>query len=436
MRNLEKFANFAGEGDVSVVAGMYVQFYASPMFPEYYIVLASWLQSLGMPDSMIRLSVTVTLWLGVFVIAGAVYWLFAFPITRAVHYLTRKTPTKWDDYIISDRVIRGFSFMVIAFMIMKLLPAASLYMSISWASVLVKTLKSLFVVSVLIFVLRLTDTIYKASERHGMEIHLLIVLRNFVKIVAAVVAAIVILSIVLNRNVAYILSGLGAMAAILSLVFKDTILDLVAGVKLSIDKSLVKGDWVEVPKLGVSGTVIDVAISAVKVRGWDNSVTSVPPYALFSGGFHNYEYMKRSGGRRIKRSFNIDVNSVRYLSVEELRRFAGQEWTDGLDLGKEQVNLSLFRRYLERRLIESSGFRDDMINMVRELQPGSEGIPVEIYLFTSNTDWKDYEHTQADILDEIIASVHLFSLRMYQHPSGADLQCVLSGHCSDLTPDN
>ncbi len=112
---------------------------------------------------------------------------------------------------------------------------------------------------------------------------------------AAVVAAIVILSIVLNRNVAYILSGLGAMAAILSLVFKDTILDLVAGVKLSIDKSLVKGDWVEVPKLGVSGTVIDVAISAVKVRGWDNSVTSVPPYALFSGGFHNYEYMKRSG---------------------------------------------------------------------------------------------------------------------------------------------
>ena len=206
MRNLEKFANFAGEGDVSVVAGMYVQFYASPMFPEYYIVLASWLQSLGMPDSMIRLSVTVTLWLGVFVIAGAVYWLFAFPITRAVHYLTRKTPTKWDDYIISDRVIRGFSFMVIAFMIMKLLPAASLYMSISWASVLVKTLKSLFVVSVLIFVLRLTDTIYKASERQGMEIHLLIVLRNFVKIVAAVVAAIVILSIVLNRNVAYILS--------------------------------------------------------------------------------------------------------------------------------------------------------------------------------------------------------------------------------------
>ena len=122
---------------------------------------------------------------------------------------------------------------------MKLLPAASLYMSISWASVLVKTLKSLFVVSVLIFVLRLTDTIYKASEKQGMEIHLLIVLRNFVKIVAAVVAAIVILSIVLNRNVAYILSGLGAMAAILSLVFKDTILDLVAGVKLSDRKSVV-----------------------------------------------------------------------------------------------------------------------------------------------------------------------------------------------------
>ena len=210
------------------------------MFPEYYIVLASWLQSLGMPDSMIRLSVTVTLWLGVFVIAGAVYWLFAFPITRAVHYLTRKTPTKWDDYIISDRVIRGFSFMVIAFMIMKLLPAASLYMSISWASVLVKTLKSLFVVSVLIFRIETDGHNLQGVGEAGMEIHLLIVLRNFVKIVAAVVAAIVILSIVLNRNVAYILSGLGAMAAILSLVFKDTILDLVAGVKLSIDKSLVK----------------------------------------------------------------------------------------------------------------------------------------------------------------------------------------------------
>lgn len=392
------------------------------MFPEYYIVLASWLQSLGMPDSMIRLAVTVTLWLGVFVIAGAVYWLFASPVKNVVHYFTRKTPTKWDEYIISDGVIKGFSLMVIAFMFMKLLPAASLYMSISWASVLMKTLKSLFVVSVLIFVLRMSDTVYKASEKQGMEIHVLIVLRNFIKILATVIAVIVILSIVLNRNVAYILSGLGAMAAILSLVFKDTILDLVAGVKLSIDKSLVKGDWVEVPKLGVSGTVIDVAISAVKVRGWDNAVTSVPPYALFSGGFHNYEYMKRSGGRRIKRSFNIDVNSVRYLTVEEQSRFVGQDWVKGVDLNQEQVNLSLFRRYLERKLIESSGFRDDMINMVRELQPGSDGIPVEIYLFTSNTDWKDYEHTQADILDEIIASVHLFSLRLYQRPSGTDLR--------------
>lgn len=392
------------------------------MFPEYYIVLASWLQSLGMPDSMIRLAVTVTLWLGVFVIAGAVYWLFASPIKKVVHYFTRKTPTKWDEYIISDGVIKGFSLMVIAFMFMKLLPAASLYMSISWASVLMKTLKSLFVVSVLIFVLRMSDTVYKASEKQGMEIHVLIVLRNFIKILATVIAVIVILSIVLNRNVAYILSGLGAMAAILSLVFKDTILDLVAGVKLSIDKSLVKGDWVEVPKLGVSGTVIDVAISAVKVQGWDNAVTSVPPYALFSGGFHNYEYMKRSGGRRIKRSLNINVNSVRYLTVEEQTRFAGQDWVKDVDLNKEQVNLSLFRRYLERKLIESSGFRDDMINMVRELQPGSDGIPVEIYLFTSNTDWKDYEHTQADILDEIIASVHLFSLRLYQRPSGTDLR--------------
>ena len=392
------------------------------MFPEYYIVLASWLQSLGMPDSMIRLAVTVTLWLGVFVIAGAVYWLFASPVKNVVHYFTRKTPTKWDEYIISDGVIKGFSLMVIAFMFMKLLPAASLYMSISWASVLMKTLKSLFVVSVLIFVLRMSDTVYKASEKQGMEIHVLIVLRNFIKILATVIAVIVILSIVLSRNVAYILSGLGAMAAILSLVFKDTILDLVAGVKLSIDKSLVKGDWVEVPKLGVSGTVIDVAISAVKVRGWDNAVTSVPPYALFSGGFHNYEYMKRSGGRRIKRSFNIDVNSVRYLTVEEQSRFVGQDWVKGVDLNREQVNLSLFRRYLERKLIESSGFRDDMINMVRELQPGSDGIPVEIYLFTSNTDWKDYEHTQADILDEIIASVHLFSLRLYQRPSGTDLR--------------
>ena len=132
--------------------------------------------------------------------------------------------------------------------------------------------------------------------------------------------------------------------------------------------------------------------------------------------------MKRSGGRRIKRSFNIDVNSVRYLTVEEQSRFVGQDWVKGVDLNKEQVNLSLFRRYLERKLIESSGFRDDMINMVRELQPGSDGIPVEIYLFTSNTDWKDYEHTQADILDEIIASVHLFSLRLYQRPSGTDLR--------------
>lgn len=396
------------------------------MFPKYYLAIASFFQQYGMPDSMIGISTTVTLWLAVVLIAAAAYWIFTRPVTWLIQKAADKTPTKWDDYVLTDPMMRSVGLMIVAFMLVKMIPGASLYMSVSSAATVIKILKILSVGSILWFVICCVNVLYNACEKQNIEAHGLLVLRNFIKAAAAAVAVIVMLSILLDRNIAYIISGLGAMAAILTLIFRDTILGLVAGVKLTLNKSLKKGDWISVPAFGANGEVIDVGISVVKVRNWDNSVSSVPPYALISGGFQNFQEMKRSGGRRIQRSVNIDVNSVRFLSPEELSPFKGEKWTEGIDLDRRQVNLSLFRRYLERKILAADGFRNDMLNMVRELQPGPEGIPVEIYLFTSNVDWRDYELSQADLMDTILASVDLFGLRLFQHPSGIDLRPLLT----------
>ncbi|HFD7740270.1 MULTISPECIES: mechanosensitive ion channel family protein [Serratia] len=267
------------------------------------------------------------------------------------------------------------------------------------------------------------------------------------KLVAAILIGIMIVSLLMGKSPLLLLSGLGAMTAVLMLVFKDPILGLVAGIQLSANNMLKIGDWLEMPKYGADGAVTDIGLTTVKVRNWDNTVTTIPTYALISDSFKNWRSMSESGGRRIKRSLNIDTGSVHFLSEEEQRRLQRnpllhsylnvktQELSQhnqeiAVDLasplnGRRLTNLGTLRAYLEAYLRAHPRIHQNMTLMVRQLAPTPEGLPLEIYAFTNTTVWAEYESIQADIFDHILAVIDEFGLRVHQTPTGNDLRGML-----------
>lgn len=267
------------------------------------------------------------------------------------------------------------------------------------------------------------------------------------KLVAAILIGIMIVSLLMGKSPLLLLSGLGAMTAVLMLVFKDPILGLVAGIQLSANDMLKIGDWLEMPKYGADGAVTDIGLTTVKVRNWDNTVTTIPTYALISDSFKNWRSMSESGGRRIKRSLNIDTGSVHFLSEEEQRRLQRnpllhsylnvktQELSQhnqeiAVDLasplnGRRLTNLGTLRAYLEAYLRAHPRIHQNMTLMVRQLAPTPEGLPLEIYAFTNTTVWAEYESIQADIFAHILAVIDEFGLRVHQTPTGNDLRGML-----------
>ncbi|MHC5175839.1 mechanosensitive ion channel family protein [Serratia rhizosphaerae] len=268
-----------------------------------------------------------------------------------------------------------------------------------------------------------------------------------VKLIAAVLIGIMIVSLLMGKSPLLLLSGLGAMTAVLMLVFKDPILGLVAGIQLSANDMLKIGDWLEMPKYGADGAVTDIGLTTVKVRNWDNTVTTIPTYALISDSFKNWRSMSESGGRRIKRSINIDTTSVHFLSkqeeqrlnrnpllqhylnnkTEELQQYNQQAQVDLSSPlnGRRLTNLGTLRAYLEAYLRAHPHIHQHMTLMVRQLAPTPEGLPLEIYAFTNTTVWAQYESIQSDIFDHIYAVIEEFDLRIHQTPTGNDMRGLL-----------
>lgn len=262
-------------------------------------------------------------------------------------------------------------------------------------------------------------------------------------------AAILIIAVLIEQSPLLLLSGLGAMAAVLLLVFKDTILSLVASVQLTSNDMLRVGDWIEMPQLNADGDVIDIALHTVKVQNFDKTITSIPTHRLIAESYKNWRGMENSGGRRIKRPIFIDQNSIRFLSDEEkakLGRFALiadylsnkereiGEWNAGLgDAAKEAVNarrvtnIGTFRAYVIAYLRAHARVTPTMTLLVRQLAPTAQGLPLEIYCFTRTTAWTEYESIQADIFDHLLAIMPEFGLRIFQEPSGLDFQRAISG---------
>lgn len=264
------------------------------------------------------------------------------------------------------------------------------------------------------------------------------------KIILYCAAAVLIISILIGQSPLLLLSGLGAMAAVLILVFKDTILSLVASVQLTSNDMLRVGDWITMPSANADGDVIDIALHTIKVQNFDKTITTVPTYKLISESFQNWRGMAEAGGRRIKRALMIDQNSVRFLSdaeIDEARRFSvlrpyldqrsGEiaKWNGDRAAPdrRRMTNIGVFRAYVAAYLSAHPRISDAMTLLVRQLEPGPDGLPLEIYCFTTTTAWGEYEAIQADIFDHLLALLHDFDLRLFQQPTGLDI-AQLTGH--------
>lgn len=292
----------------------------------------------------------------------------------------------------------------------------------------------------------LLDVIFNLSQKLSVASQLpLKGIFQGVKLVSAILVGILIISLLLGQSPAILISGLGAMAAVLMLVFKDPILGLVAGIQLSANDMLKLGDWLEMPKYGADGAVTDIGLTTVKVRNWDNTITTIPTWSLVSDSFKNWSGMSASGGRRIKRSINIDTTSVHFLDEQEQQRLIqarllkpymdsrheeitmwNQQHGGGesvLNLRK-MTNIGTFRAYLNEYLRNHPRIRKDMTLMVRQLAPDNNGLPIEIYAFTNTVVWAEYESIQADIFDHLFAVVEEFGLRIHQSPTGNDIRAL------------
>lgn len=302
-------------------------------------------------------------------------------------------------------------------------------------------------------ILTVVNTVYeRRPDAHQKPIKGYI---QVVKIGIYAIAAILVIAALIDRSPVILLSGLGAMAAVLMLIFQDTLLSLVASVQISSNDIIRVGDWVEMPNLGVDGDVMDIALHTVKVQNWDKTISTIPTKRFINDPFKNWRGMQESGGRRIKRSLMLDQNSVHFLSSEERKKLYRfrllrdyltskqqeiDEWNQKLkDEGKEPVNtrrisnIGTFRAYVVQYLKNHPRIHQDMTLMVRQLNPTPDGLPLEIYCFTATTVWAEYEGIQSDIFDHLISILPEFGLRVFQHPSGVDMremvtQLKLSDH--------
>lgn len=264
-------------------------------------------------------------------------------------------------------------------------------------------------------------------------------------IIIYIIAALLMIAAVIDRSPLILLSGLGALTAVLILVFQDTLLSLVAAVQISSTDMLKVGDWIEVPAQDANGDVLEIALHTVKVQNFDKTITTVPIRSLVTQPFKNYRAMRETGGRRIKRSVHIDQSTIRYLTDEELHHLAQMkplkdyierksrelaEWNAQLAPAEAGVNrrrltnIGTFRAYVESYLRAHPRLRLDLTMIVRQLEPGPEGLPIEVYAFTNTTVWADYEAIQSDIFDHLYGVLPEFGLSVFQNPSGRDLSVL------------
>ena len=335
--------------------------------------------------------------------------------------LVRQTQTMWDDLLLNDGVLKNICDLMPPIILVLFLPY--MFADESLLRIFASKLCWVYIIVVSVKLLcSLLSSLYVISSQHEkLKNRALQGVFQMLKIVVICLGVIVVISELVDKNPMRVIAGFGASAAILMLVFKDTIMGLVAGVQLSANDMLRPGDWISMPKFGADGEVIEVTLTTVKVQNWDKTITTIPPYLLVSDSFQNWRGMRECGGRRVKRSVYIDMRSIAFCSEKQLEAFAAAGWLQGVE-GDERalVNLYVFRKYLENYLRNHPRVNNNLIFMVRQLQPTPQGLPLELYFFSDGTDWIPYENLQSEVFEHLFAVLPQFGLRVFQSPAGTD----------------
>lgn len=394
---------------------------------DLYLEVARQLSDMGIDKENISWSTRLTLIALILLISYIITKLFRHLVIPAVHKITSRTKATWDDYLFNERMMTSFCRMIPPIMFYLLLPFV--FNNIPQVlDILLKGCLIYLVITTLMLVNSFLNSLYEISNEHEtLRNRPLKGIYQMINLVAIGIGIILIISILIDQNAATILAGLGASAAVLMLIFKDSILGLVAGVQLSANDMLRPGDWITMPKYGADGDVLEVSLTTVKVRNFDKTITTIPPYVLVSDSFQNWRGMRETGGRRIKRSIFIDMTTVHFCSEKEKIMFDSRGWIDEAQAKPETqvVNLYVFRNYLQNYLREHPRTHKELMIMVRQMQPTSEGLPLEIYCFSNTTVWLEYEQIQGEIFDHILAVIPEFGLRIFQRPSGNDLSTTI-----------
>lgn len=386
--------------------------------------IAQLLQQTGIEKNDLSWTTQVVLILAILLISYLTTLVFRHLIMPAVRKITARTKATWDDYLFNHKMMTSFCRMIPPIIWYILLPFAFNDQSAYLLQILLKISLICLIITALMLIKCFLDSLYEISSEHeALKNRPLKGIYQMINLVAIGIGVILIISVLIDQNATAILTGLGASAAVLMLIFKDSILGLVAGVQLSANDMLRPGDWITMTKYGADGYVLEVSLTTVKVQNFDKTITTIPPYALVSDSFQNWRGMRESGGRRIKRSLYIDMTTVHFCTPEEVARFTEKGWMTAPTEGSEPpVNLHVFREYALKYISSHPNVNHDLMQMVRQLQPTTEGIPVEVYCFSNTPDWIPYETLQGELFDHLIAMVPEFGLHIFQRPAGTDFQ--------------
>jgi len=407
-------------------------------------LISVWLSQQGIEAQYLALATKLMGTLVILLIAALSYYLAKYQVLKVVKKVIVRTKNTWDDLLLEHNVFTRLVLLVPFIVILFLTPLA-LQPEQSLANLLNVIAKVAICVQVansISAILNVIKSIYRqsAKERY-IPLNSAI---QVIKLAVYLVATILALSYILDKSPIYLLSGLGALTAVLLLVFQDTIKGLVASIQISANRMVAPGDWVEIPQYGADGDVIEIGLNTVKIQNFDKTVTTVPTYALISGSFKNWRDMFNSGGRRIKRTITIDISSIHFYDQEKINQLADislisdylkekqQEITDnnkaknlvnGSALNARQLtNVGTFRAYIEAYLQQHDKVHHQLTCMVRQLAATETGLPLELYFFSNDQNWVNYEGIQADIFDHLFAMAPHFDCRIFQHPTGYDWQ--------------
>ncbi|MFY0642839.1 MAG: mechanosensitive ion channel family protein [Bacteroidia bacterium] len=376
------------------------------------------------------------------VICFLVYWLAKKLIISRVHKIASKTKGKWDDHLMNAHFFRRIILLLPLFIFRYSVDAvmADYHTSIPLITKLFEVLIAIASMRIVIAFINALQTIVSSSDSYKDK-----PIQSYAQVLKIIVwlfFGITLFSVITGKTPMFFLTAMGAMSAIILLIFRDTLLGFIGSIQLATNDMVRLGDWISMEKYGADGNVIEINLTTIKVRNFDLTITTIPTYALISDSFKNWRGMEESAGRRMKRALKIKMDSVRFLGKEQIEHFGSMrllkshietkekeiaefnstlERADGIN-GRNLTNLGVFRAYIENYLHDHPEVNDNLTCMVRQLEPGPEGIPIEIYAFSKDKRWVHYEGIMADIFDHIIAIVPEFDLEIFQSPTGSDIK--------------